>query len=531
MKKRRIVFWLLLLLFAGLVCLWLFHVPYRPNRMYRLIPAHATFVSTHIDLAAHRDDFFGNPIVMSLFRVMGLDMTEWQQEWSEPGTAYWIDKLLADRTVMAHVPALGRTGAPAWIGVSWVGAESIKLRWMLKRGRLEDMTRVDHHAGGMFWRVDGEPGDREFLSLAVVEGMVVAAWSPDRNAVQYALDAYNGTIRSIASGRGGIEQGLAPGNGFDPRCTESAMSWGWYDPGADPAGYFPLYFSFDRIDSDGMRGAVCAARPERWERIPLVGIEALGQLLGPLPFTLVGAHPDGFWALWDQFAPEAWNAAIEHTLRAVPIEGPVIVSVMGNEYGGRFFGIGVPSLLLAAYVGDEETGIRAAKETLDRLNAQYRWGLVPETGHVGDQPIYVVESTSDTAYARFRYRDRIAYTQRNGWFLAASHADALMKLMSRSERIEAVVEADEGPWRTGLMEAEDAAYGWIDLSSAATVIRTALMAWSLKLLFEDPVETEDTRRHLNEARAWVDAMAPMLRMQLWLDADGEMKTLKFELGE
>lgn len=522
MKKRRLVFWILLIAFFGGVIFWLVHVPYRPERMYRLIPAQADFVSTHIELAPRWDEFSGNPIALSLFRTMGLDIDEWAEELEDPNVRHWVDKLLVHRTVIAHVPSVGRYGVPSWFGVSWIGGESIQLRWLLKRGRLDGMTRVDHHAGVTFWRVEGDPEDREYLSLAVVEGMVVAAWSEDPDAVQYALDTYDGRFPSLVD---------TQAHGFEPRCGEQALDWGWYHPRDVISDFLPLYFEFSRIDERGLSGALCVPGSEHWERIPLNGLEPLGRLLGPLPFTFVGAHPDGFWALWDQWAPETWNAATAYTLREVPVEGPMVLAVMGNEYGGRLFGIGVPSLMLAAYVGEGEAAVRAAKDTLDGLNGRYRWGLVPQKTHVGNHPVYVVESTADTAYARFRFRDQIAYTHRDGWFLAASHADALMKLMTRYEGIGAVAEADEGPWRTGMAKSDAAAYGWLDLSRGATVVRTAIMAWSLKLLFEDPVESEDIRRRLSEARAWVDALAPMLRMQLWLDADGEMTTLKFELGE
>ncbi len=522
MKKRLLLLWALLIAFAGMAVFWMLHVPYKPERMYRLVPHNAEFVSTHIELASRWEDFYGNPVSRGLLGAIDDDLFEWGDDVHDPDFNYWMDKLLGRRTVFAYIPSTGMGGAPAWIGVSWLGGEGIKLRWLLKRGRMDGLTRQDRHAGGTFWRVESDPEDSEYLSIAIVEGMIVAAWSADPDAVKYAMDSYDGRIRSIADNE---EPYLD-----SPGCSDNALDWGWYNPGYVDTAFLPLYFQFERIDKEGLIGALSVAGDDNWYAMPDDGIEQLGQLMGPLPFIVAGAHPDGFWELWSKFAPYSWQESADRYLRNIPLSGPVTLSVMSGEHGGRLFGIGVPSLLLGAYVGEDDSVLEAVKNTLDHLNARYRWGLVPHMSMREGRSLYVIEGTADTAYSRFRFNDQIAFTLHDGWFLAASHAAPLMKLMSRYENVEAVVKADDGPWRAGLEKSDAAAYGWMDLTRGATAVRGAIMAYSVKLLFDDPVETQDTRQRLNDIIAWVNAFEPMLRMHLWLEGDGEKTTVRFELG-
>jgi hypothetical protein len=523
MRKKRPVFWLVLVVFAAGALFWLVHVPYRPSALYRLIPPDTVFVSHHRLLAERWDDFAANPLARTLITSMGLDVEE-VGLWSEdPETRIWLDKLLARDLLIAHAPAMGPRRDPAWILGGWIGGESIRLRWLLSRGRLSGFEKVRRHAGGAYWLVDLGEDEAPFLSISVVEGMLVGVLSEDPHAVRHILDVYDGLAPAHPLSRTGAwdSHGCA---------DDTTPDRGWFIGPNERGMQTTYFFGFDQVDEKGLRGALCRAEPGELPALQTRDIEIPSRFFGGVPFVLIGLNPEAGYALWLNLLPPALQEVLQG-LYETDMAGLLLLAATGGEYAGTMAGISVPAVMGAWPVIDEAEALSRLQALMDRLNALFRWGVVLTDTRVDDRPVYVVESTANTPYAAFRSRERVAFTFVDGWMVVATHALPLMKLLERYDRPEAIFEADQGGWQREVRQGAAAAYGYLDLRGGARTLRLAISAWSVKLLFDDPQGSREQRQRLKEIRAWIDTLEPMGGAHLWLDQREGWLTLRFALGE
>lgn len=158
-------------------------------------------------------------------------------------------------------------------------------------------------------------------------------------------------------------------------------------------------------------------------------------------------------------------------------------------------------------------------------------GLVMTETRMGDWPVYVIEGTGDSAYSRLRFRERAAFAVIDGWFIGSTHSFPLMQLIGRYDRPEALFDADQGGWQRSVRQGQSVAYGYTDIRGGARTLRLALSAYSVKLLFDDPQSSRETRQRINEARAWIDTLEPMGAAHAWIEQDDEILRLRLLLGE
>ncbi len=523
MNKKRILFWVLLAGFIVGALFWFFHVPYRPDRLYHVIPPNAEFVIRHDQLAERWDDFSANPLARALFTSMGLDPEELTEWGDDPELRVWMDKLLARHVLITHVPELGPGRDPAWVLTGWIGGESIRLRWLLTRGRLAGMEMVPREAGGAYWLVDTDEDD-EHLSISVVEGMLIGVLSRDPHAVRGILDVYDGIAPRHPMARKDVREDAGPcGNDAHP-------DRGWFIGPTERGDRAKYFFAFEQVDERGVRGALC--RREPGEMAPMVtrDIEVPSQFFGAVPFFMVGMHPESGAGLWLNRLPPAVQTVFREMQEEEDAE-LLLLAATGGAYAGSIAGLSVPAVLAAWPIRDESAALTRMNTVLDRLNAAFRWGLVTTETRVAGRSVHVVESTTDTPYANVRFRERVAFSMVDGWMVLASHASALMPLLERYEQPEAVIEADLGGWQREVRAGDAAIYGYADISGGARTLRMAISAWSMKLMFDDPRGTRETRQRLNEARAWIDTLEPLSGAHLWLDQQEDWLALRFALGE
>lgn len=523
MTKKRMLFWFLLVAFSAGTIFWFFHVPYRPADLYRVVPANATFVSHHRVLAERWDDFSANPLARALFISMGLDLED-MGEWSaDPATRVWLDKLLARDLLIAHVPEIGPGRDPAWVLTGWIGGESIRLRWLLTRGKLEGFERFERVVGRPYWLVDTDDESEEHLSISIVDGMLIGVFSRDPHAVRSVLDVYDGLVPRHPLVRADAWTSI--------RSTEESVpDRGWFvapNEAGTPTTYF---FDFTEVDQAGIRGSLRRQEVGALPVMKTTNIEVPSRLLGGVPFCLVGMNPEAGVALWLDLLPLVLQEVVQGVFATDAVE-LLLLAVMGGEYAGTLSGVSVPALMAAWPVADEAAALEGVRALLDRLNAIFRWGLVVTETQVDERPVYVIESTANTVYTAFRFRERIAFTLVDGWMVVSSHAFPLMRILGRYDRPEAIFEADQGGWQSEVRRGDAAAYGYLNLQSGARTLRLAISAWSVKLLFDDPKGSRETRQQLNEIRAWVDTLEPMGAAHLWLNRNDDWLTLRFALGE
>jgi hypothetical protein len=519
---KRGLFWLLLIVFVSACVIWFFTVPYRPESLYRFMPANTVYMSYHRDLASRWDEVVENPLAQTLMASAGLD-TEEVLAWSEDDEVRpWLDKLLAKDFIVLHVPELGPTREPAWVLAGWIGGESIRLRWLMKRGAFPDLLPERQSGGGLYWRVAAEEGAQVHLSLAVVEGILVGAFSSNPHAVRHVLEHYDGLVPSYVR----IHGEPVPPN-FELETEEGEMlDWGWMRSASAQELPAQHYFGLTQLDRAGLAGTVGVLWRGSLPTMPTSVIETPSRLFGGHPFILLGAHPEMVYALLPRYLPPL-GQQIFQGLYETGMDGMLMATVMGDTFAGTYLNFwAVPALTLAWPVPDEAEAVARVQRLLDDLNAEYRWGLVAGERRVGDRTVYAIESTASTPYALLSSRERVAFGVVDGWFVLSTHYRPLSRLIDRFGRLEALYEADDGGWQNGMRQGPISAYGFWDIAGGARTLRMAMNSARFILGHDSP----DTRRRLDDVDQWVRLLEQMDVLEVRADRGGDWLRMHLKLS-
>jgi hypothetical protein len=166
----------------------------------------------------------------------------------------------------------------------------------------------------------------------------------------------------------------------------------------------------------------------------------------------------------------------------------------------------VPTVLLATPVKDEPTAAEAIQRVLDASNARYRAAFTLQPVSVPPATIYVLESAGGDEWVDSLSRsDRPAYAFLEGWLLASSNLGALQKLVQAAGADRPGASAPS--WAESVDRASAIAT-WLDLERSGKLARDAIATWSMAQMFMNSGNSQAIREQLNEAKVWIDALAP-----------------------
>ena len=511
---KRLCFWLLMALFAGLMLLWMLHVPYRPERLFRAIPGNAALISVHDSLAERWPEISKNTLLMSLLAACGVDLETQAMMAADRDFQYWFRRLTPDRAVIAYVPSFFRQGQEAWVVASWLGGDSQQLRWLLTWTRRHPCRKEGRHHGHILWSMETEEGQPSFR-FAVVEGGVIGVLCEDPAALNALLDMYDGRIPGAAA----LVQSLA---------DEAAQA----NPPARDFGIYatePLPLRYCLQDVSPGRMALSLAVPfsiqtsSAW--IAEDQFRELGKIIGEIPMATLLLSRGALKAALEHPLAAADTAAIRPWLDRLGGDA-LMLCVLGGDYSGRIKGIKWPALLAGVPAGGNRDVRATVQGILDELNRAYQWGLILREVPQGEQPsVYIIESTAGNAYSKFSLQEQLAFTLRGGWLLLASNAGTLMKICGHYGRGEE--EEAEALWEQPAES--DAALCRMNLAEGGKIVKTALTAYSMKLLFSDPDETQAERQRINEYKAWIDTLSPFEILKIKVQT-GEQLNILISLG-
>ena len=529
-RRRSPFFWLLVLACAALAVWWILAVPYTPRHMYRAIPAHSTFVSAHYNLAARWDSFSKNPLTQSLFSSLGIKPAELEDFGKDPESAYWLKRLASRDIVLAHVPVLGEHGRPVWVFASWLGGDSQRLRWSLLLGRVPGFTRMEPYRGRFCWLVkDASIRSDELLTISFVEGMLVGCLSGDPSAIHDLLDTYDGLLPALA------DKADFPSTG--PWCADpQAPDRGWVNlAGLNPQMSFDpmaLSYEFTSLTPRGVAGQACGEDPFQFAQTATAKAKTSGleDVLGDFPLAIGIIHSEMVLPMIEGPGNPAWLRIFGEIIREQDAES-IMVAVLGDEFSARIKGIKVPAVIAGIPVDDSTNTLAWMKQTLDRLNAKYRWGLIPREVYANGSTVFAVENTASNFYSTLTLEEKPAYAICGEWLLISSNMRSLSALLAHVKQMQNGSQRDPPKWKEELDSMPAPCFARIDLARGGKTIRLAITTYALKLLLEDATGSLGVRQRLNEAKAWIDSLSPLQTCCFWLRSDGQMMQVQFEAGE
>lgn len=528
MGRRSPLFWALAVLFMALGAWWTLHVPYAPDRLYAAVPRDVVFLTEHRDLARRWEDFSGNPVTRSLLISLGLQSADLADLGRDPESRAWLDQLVPRQVVLGFVPRLGRRGEPAWVMASWLGGGSQRLRWKLSWQRGRDFVRCTSHHGRVFWKVRTASADPDMkLTVALVEGLLLACLSRHEDAMNDVLDTCDGFFPSLA------DRGDFPGPATSGQ-SAAALDRGWVDArawvrGSDsPAVYA---YEFSELTASSLVGQVrgpALSVADTGSQAAAAETEGLEPLLGDLPLAAAVFDRASVIPLLASKSSPGWVRAAADVIRGEEADSVVAV-VLGGDYSGRFKGIKVPSLLVGLRVRDEARSLARMQQAMDRLNAKYRWGLIPREVPAGERTLRAVESTGDGTLASLPLAEKPAYAVFGDWMLFASNLESLQKL---ADRFAVPVEGAgiKPRWLEGLESDPARGYVWVDLVRGGKTLKLAMVTYSLKLMVRNEQGTARARRRMDEAKTWIDSLAPMDTLTVRMPTAGDPLEWTFRLG-
>lgn len=521
-RRQSFVLWACVVALAAAMAGWILYVRYDTQAIYRPIPAHASVVSRHLDVADRWSEWSRNPAAAALIRALGLSETDAQQLGTDAESLKWFRKLAGREMTLAYLPRTRYSAAPAWMAVSWAGAGAQKMRWQLSLFNVPGFEEIKDYPGHSVWKVDAAftpPGHT--LVIAFGEGVLMACLSMDIHSISEVLDAYDGQRPRLLDMEGFWEFATADNRTAPDRIWLGRQSLpdGLYDMAVDISTLTASEITLDMaIHSD-----FTMPRPLDIS----ISTAPLAHLIGNRACLAFSAQQNALFAALFEYAPPSPSAVPIIRWIQQASQDHLLGFILDGNYAGRLAlsgmgtfglaGVRVPTLMAATPVESADALQQMSRRIIDECNAYYRGSFIfrPET--VSETTLYVLESADGKEWVdQMKQADRPAYMELNGWLVISSNFGVLRKM---------VQEMDENPrpsdaaWMT-MAPADHLFSLWGNLPRAGAVVRDLLAFW---VMADRSIYTT-----VNTWRNWTFALAPLGEAAISVDQTGQKIQLRLQ---
>ena len=544
MTAKRIFFYVVLIVFVSLTLWWILYFPFSRERLYRAIPSNATLVSEHKNLAERWQFIARNPLTLCLLSTAGFRQSDLKKDVMDPGLVKTIKRFAGKDTVIGYIPSLNGEGDPAWVLSSWVGGSCQLMRWTSARVMAKSNLKKETLDGGrQVWVVadanmsPSDPG----VSLAVVEGVLVACLSSDRTGVRHLINR----IESGAPLHADLRKRLSVDVSLNAEGGMVDCGWfKWHEASGDDFRVRQFEYALTSFGEKTCAGWVRGDADLMIPKTSGVGVttngasmECAARLCDSSGLEMVERAlpivPDAFAVFPFSFVEPLLSGrkasrGVRIISRMVKAEAETnsaaFVSMFGGDLSGRLLGLKVPSLVAGVCVKNEANVMAKVPATIDTLNALYRGGMIPRREDISGHPVVALDSTQSGIYGSIAATDKPAVTARDRWFMIASSMGTLTNALCGSGTADA-------KWLKGRsVVGPCSCYAWINIQSAGQAIKNAIAAYTLVLIAQNSEGTGEMRQKLGMVRTWIDVLTPLKEGELWLSfADSEFE-LRFKFG-
>ena len=183
LNKRRFIKFIFVILVPFFVTLWwVFHFPFRPELVCRVIPQEATFISGHIDPALRLNELCKSSTITNIISVPGADGLDLKDIIEDPGIRKLVN-IIGSKYIATGFMSRD-DGEYNFVMGAWIGGYSQLMRWGLFDRLLVDFNVHKLRDGQRIW-VCPCPEIREgyYISLAVHEGVLAGCISAEQFGV------------------------------------------------------------------------------------------------------------------------------------------------------------------------------------------------------------------------------------------------------------------------------------------------------------------------------------------------------------
>jgi len=547
MTARRLLFWLITVLFVCITGWWVFYFPYSQERLYRAIPQNATFISEHGRLAERWKTISKNPLTLSLLTTAGFKYEDLNKTINDPGVQAMLDRFGEKNVVLAYVPSVKGSGKAAWVLSCWAGGNGQVFRWgtaALLPGT--NLKEVRLSGGKSIWTLakKNNPSDPDF-SMAIVDGVLLICLSSDPLDVKYLLDR----VEYGAPLHADLQERLAASKNIE---NDSTMDRGWirwHEQKGEEDQIRRISFELSSLDAGHSEGLV-SGDADLILSTPM-GILAPSNGVGKSACITLGNSP-GFDGLKDvlSVSPDAFlvvpfvlaepalmgrqsSKGIRIVTRAVKSQADTntafFVSMFGGERSGRILGLKVPTFIAGAHVTDEARCMARVTEIIDILNAAFKLSVIPRREDFGGKPVIVVDSTrQEGVFDSLASTDKPAVTCKDKWLTISSSLDTLTNIVCRPP----LNRDSGGRWASGIprLSKDCSGYMWVDFEASSDAIRHAIAAYTLVLMTQNSGNRLDARKELALLDNWINGLKSARTAEFWLTFKGDGFQVRFEFG-
>jgi len=537
---RRIVFWSLLAVFIASSVFWIFYVPYDSRAVLRAIPSNAAYVSVHENLAGRWNDVSASPLLRSLAWGAGISATNLDATLADRETIKWIDKLAGRQVAIAYLPSLGDTHCEGWLFSAWIGGFSQRLRWYASLGWVEELKQSGSYAKQRLWsmRLPGMRGNMK-ISVAISEGVIMGCVSQIPQGVRFMIESFDG-LKPDSMAAAGAQ---AADSSLFWKGTASDRGWVNYE------GVPPFCFELPVLRGSNAQGRIVipAGMSSNSALLSVTQFQDLGQFLGDTPEIICLSRLGNARRIlaMPEIPAEARSVA-DMVMKDLggKHDGNMFVCMFGGKYRGRMKsllpgglgdeigGIPVPSVMVGLEMSNTNQAYDVVSATLDRLNSEYKLGLIPRPVVVGNETVISFEGTSQNKYSTFRSEERVCYFAFHRWLILSSNLDSLSKIVARFQREEAAKEAASARWMKRLADDErTAVFFWTDMAAAGTTIRDALALGKISLGFNQSPQVRKSRKMLSFAMDWFDLLRQLGPCSISVEPGRETMEVRVRQGD
>ncbi len=530
-NPRKIAFWLILIVSLIISGWWIFHVPYRPDRVFDAIPANATVVSVNQNLAGDWDTLFNNPLLLRAVKAAEIADGDIAAISTNMIVRKWTEKLASTQSVLAYVPSLGSAHKPALVAASWIGNQSRLLRWQMAWIKTRDLTPAYLDNGNLtIWLSREKFGNTNLrLSLALSEGLVLACISEDPLGVRVLLETaeyYPYRHSLFEQGKPSLAKGFIAG---------SPRHWGWFE-----ANHKPIAFQWElkpetlEFEMHGIQGLPTSLSLKEAEgtasALKLIGNTSDLAAILPLSWvtSLIPTEPS--WLLLktvqDLIAPNGATpqayvfAALLDQNHSGRIRGPI-----NKNLRGLIKGVKAPTLLVGLPIQSDAEADKRIGQALEKLNSQYGTALVagpyePDSG----LRITSILDNRKSFYGSFEPEERVAYAVRGNWLLLASNGGILGKFLNQPATEEKInLKLDSTPAPTAM--------AWANLNGIGQTVKNVAGLAKLATLLDSSDRSQALRGKMDQAGKVAAVLRELGQANLTMDSSTTGVHLKLIIGE